>query len=275
MRDARAADGAACASRSRLRARGIEVETIDDEWASAAHLRPRTKRSLRSSSSSAHGCITGDIMAGRASRWAMRSHPKRARTVQFGRAARRWCDLRRFAVTTRALAADATTTSGRRRCHHRGLRRLARRGLRRRRALRRRTAAQRVPAARRPTAPRRARSRASSTCTASRRCSTSSRPRSFGFPAALVQSALALIWACRRTRHRAAAVRHHAAPRRPPWLGDRRSSALFLIAPETILTESWFFYTELQMLADRARSLFALARFAADRRTCDGLIFAG
>ena len=60
---------------------------------------------------------------------------------------------------------------------------------------------------------------------------------------------------------------------RPGW---RASSALFLVAPETILTESWFFYTQLQMLADRA--LIAVRARPIRRRSPDdgdGVLFAG
>ena len=49
---------------------------------------------------------------------------------------------------------------------------------------------------------------------------------------------------------------------------------IFLVAPETILTESWFFYSQLQILLT-ALILYALTRFASTRRTTDGVLFAG
>jgi hypothetical protein len=58
-----------------------------------------------------------------------------------------------------------------------------------------------------------------------------------------------------------------------PWVGVV-IVCLFVVAPETILTESWFFYSELQILVT-ALLLFALARFVGSRRTRDGVLFAG
>jgi hypothetical protein len=60
-------------------------------------------------------------------------------------------------------------------------------------------------------------------------------------------------------------------------LGVRTSLAVavvcvYLVAPETLLTESWFFYSQLQMLLT-ALLLYALARFAASGRTADGVLF--
>ncbi|HEY7107513.1 MAG TPA: hypothetical protein VH986_13985 [Acidimicrobiia bacterium] len=62
-------------------------------------------------------------------------------------------------------------------------------------------------------------------------------------------------------------------------LGVRRGLAvalvsLFVLMPETMLVESWFFYTELEILLV-ALMLWGLARFAGDRRTADGLVFTG
>ncbi len=91
-------------------------------------------------------------------------------------------------------------------------------------------------------------------------------------PDGLVQSALAVIWAVAGL---ATALLLYATIARlgtRPWLGVVVVS-LFLIAPETVLTESWFFYSELQILVT-AVALFALTRFAADRRTRDGVLFA-
>ncbi len=49
---------------------------------------------------------------------------------------------------------------------------------------------------------------------------------------------------------------------------------VFLLMPETILVESWFFYTQLEMLL-LALMLWGLARFASTRTTRDGLLFTG
>ncbi len=92
-------------------------------------------------------------------------------------------------------------------------------------------------------------------------------------PDGLVQSALAVIWAAAGL---ATALLLYATMVRlgtRPWLGVAVVS-LFLVAPETLLTESWFFYSELQILVT-AIALFALTRFATDRRTRDGVLFAG
>jgi len=48
---------------------------------------------------------------------------------------------------------------------------------------------------------------------------------------------------------------------------------VYLVAPETLLTESWFFYSQLELLLT-ALMLWALARFAASGRTADGVLFA-
>jgi hypothetical protein len=47
---------------------------------------------------------------------------------------------------------------------------------------------------------------------------------------------------------------------------------LFVLMPETLLMESWFFYTELEILL-LALVMWALARFASGLRTIDGLVF--
>lgn len=49
---------------------------------------------------------------------------------------------------------------------------------------------------------------------------------------------------------------------------------VFVLMPETLLVESWFFYTQLEMLL-LALTLWGLARFASSRTTADGLIFTG
>jgi hypothetical protein len=49
---------------------------------------------------------------------------------------------------------------------------------------------------------------------------------------------------------------------------------LFVLAPETLLVENWFFYSQLQMLLT-ALVLLGAARFADSRRTADGLLFTG
>jgi hypothetical protein len=92
-------------------------------------------------------------------------------------------------------------------------------------------------------------------------------------PGSLVQSVLAVLWALAGL---ATALLLFATMTR---LGVRTWLAvvvvcLFVVAPETILTESWFFYTELQVLLT-ALALLALTRFAADRRTWDGVLFTG
>lgn len=90
-------------------------------------------------------------------------------------------------------------------------------------------------------------------------------------PHDLVQSVLAVLWALAGL---ATALLLFAILRRlgvRQWLGVVIAS-LFLLAPETILTESWFFYTELQILVT-ALALFTLSRFAAHRRTSDGVLF--
>jgi hypothetical protein len=90
-------------------------------------------------------------------------------------------------------------------------------------------------------------------------------------PAGAVQTVLAVVWAAAGLT---TALLVYATMIR---LGVRTALAAaivcgFLLAPETLLTESWFFYSELQMLLT-AVVLFALARFAASRRTVDGVLF--
>ena len=92
-------------------------------------------------------------------------------------------------------------------------------------------------------------------------------------PSGAVRPVLAVIWAGAGL---ATALLLHATMRR---LGVRRWLAttivcIFLVAPETILTESWFFYSQLQILLS-ALILYALTRFASTRRTTDGVLFAG
>jgi hypothetical protein len=47
---------------------------------------------------------------------------------------------------------------------------------------------------------------------------------------------------------------------------------IYLLLPETMLTESWFFYSQLQLLLS-ALLLFTLTRFTTTRRTADGVLF--
>ena len=114
-------------------------------------------------------------------------------------------------------------------------------------------------------------SAASSSCRVSHRCSTFT-AAIVQLPDGLVQSALAVIWALAGLATALLLYRTMARLGTRPWLGVVVVS-LFLIAPETILTESWYFYTELQILVTTV-ALFTLTRFAADRRTRDGLFFA-
>jgi len=90
-------------------------------------------------------------------------------------------------------------------------------------------------------------------------------------PAGAVRPVLALGWAAAGL---ATALLMYATMVR---LGVRTSLAagivcVYLLAPETLLTESWFFYSQLQMLLS-ALMLYALARFAASKRTADGVLF--
>ena len=236
--------------------------------ASAIHLGPREhKRYRRSSSPSLTECIT------RATSWQPASlgdaqPPERVRTVQFGRAARSWCDLRLSSVTTRALRQRRWTPTlvittvfvvSRVAVFAAGVRYDD--GLLR-------DAYQLLDVRLLRDQP-----------------FTSifylhSQPPLFNLftaaivrlPGSLVQGALAVLWALAGL---ATALLLFATMARlgvRTWLGVVIVS-LFLVAPETILTESWFFYTQLQMLVT-ALALFALTRFAADRRTWDGVLFA-
>jgi hypothetical protein len=90
-------------------------------------------------------------------------------------------------------------------------------------------------------------------------------------PGSLVQGVLAALWALAGL---ATALLLFATMTRlgvRTWLGVV-IVCLFVVAPETILTESWFFYTELEILLT-ALAVFALTRFVADRRTWDGVLF--
>jgi hypothetical protein len=49
---------------------------------------------------------------------------------------------------------------------------------------------------------------------------------------------------------------------------------VFLLLPETMLVESWYFYSQLEMLLV-ASMLWGLARFASQRRLSDGIVFTG
>jgi hypothetical protein len=91
-------------------------------------------------------------------------------------------------------------------------------------------------------------------------------------PDAAVQTVLAVLWAAAGL---ATALLLFATMAR---IGVRRWLAvlivcLFVVAPETILTENWFFYTELEILVT-ALALYALVRYASDRRVLHGVLFA-
>src|SRR5207248_2947716 len=90
-------------------------------------------------------------------------------------------------------------------------------------------------------------------------------------PGGLVQSTLAVTWAGAGLATALLVFATMARLGVRPWLGVLIVS-LYLVAPETILSESWFFYTELQVLLT-ALALFALTRFAVTRRTWDGVLF--
>ena len=92
-------------------------------------------------------------------------------------------------------------------------------------------------------------------------------------PGGAVQSVLAILWALAGL---ATALLLFATMTRVgvrTWVGVV-IVCLFVVAPETILTESWFFYSQLQLLLT-ALALFALSRFVGSRRTFDGVVFAG
>ncbi|HEU5306957.1 MAG TPA: hypothetical protein VFW97_06500 [Acidimicrobiia bacterium] len=90
-------------------------------------------------------------------------------------------------------------------------------------------------------------------------------------PDSSVQSVLAGLWALAGLATALLVFATMARLGVRPWLGAV-IVCLFVVAPETILTESWFFYSQLQILLT-ALALFALARFVADRRTWDGVLF--
>ena len=87
-----------------------------------------------------------------------------------------------------------------------------------------------------------------------------------------MQSVLAVLWALAGLATALLLFATMARVGVRPWLGVVVVS-LFVIAPETILTENWFFYTELEVLVT-ALALYALVRFASDRRVRDGALFA-
>jgi hypothetical protein len=92
-------------------------------------------------------------------------------------------------------------------------------------------------------------------------------------PAGALQSILALVWGAAGL---AAALLLSATLRRlgvRTWLSTLIVCG-YLLAPETLLTESWFFYSELQVLLSTL-ALYALTRFASTRRRLDGALFAG
>jgi hypothetical protein len=91
-------------------------------------------------------------------------------------------------------------------------------------------------------------------------------------PDAAVQSVLAVLWALAGLATALLLFATMARVGVRPWLGVV-VVCLFVIAPETILTENWFFYTELEVLVT-ALALYALVRFASDRRVRDGALFA-
>lgn len=91
-------------------------------------------------------------------------------------------------------------------------------------------------------------------------------------PDAAVQSVLAVLWALAGLSTALLLLATMARVGVRTWLGVVLVCA-FVIAPETILTENWFFYTELEILVT-ALALYALARFASDRRIRDGVLFA-
>ena len=92
-------------------------------------------------------------------------------------------------------------------------------------------------------------------------------------PHGAINTALALAW---HAAGLATAVALFATMTRlgvRPWLAAGLGS-LFVISPAVLLTESWFFYTQPEMLLI-ALALLGLARFATSRRTFDGLLFSG
>ncbi|HXY91678.1 MAG TPA: hypothetical protein VEP49_04320 [Acidimicrobiia bacterium] len=92
-------------------------------------------------------------------------------------------------------------------------------------------------------------------------------------PSSLVNTTLMLLW---HAAGLATALLLYATMVRlgvRPWLGAA-FVCVFVVMPETLLVESWFFYTELEILL-LAILLWGLARFASTLRTADGLLFTG
>src|SRR5262249_25632840 len=90
-------------------------------------------------------------------------------------------------------------------------------------------------------------------------------------PASFVNTTLMLLW---HAAGLATALLLYATMRR---LGVRQWLAVglvcwLLVMPETLLTESWFFYSQLEILL-LALMMWALARFATNRTVADGLLF--
>ncbi|HEX9504604.1 MAG TPA: hypothetical protein VGA62_01240, partial [Acidimicrobiia bacterium] len=92
-------------------------------------------------------------------------------------------------------------------------------------------------------------------------------------PASFVKTVLMLLWhaAALATALLLFATMVRVGVR--PWLAAGFVGA-FVLLPETMLVESWFFYTQLEMLLV-AFTLWGVARFAASLRVADGLLFAG
>ena len=92
-------------------------------------------------------------------------------------------------------------------------------------------------------------------------------------PSGFVNTTLALVW---HAAGLATAVVIYATLVR---LGVRAPLAagvvcVFIVSPEALLVENWFFYSQIQMLFT-ALLLFGLARFATTGSTADGLLFTG
>ncbi len=90
-------------------------------------------------------------------------------------------------------------------------------------------------------------------------------------PSSAIQTVLALLWmlAGLGTALLLSATMRRVGVR--SWLATL-IVCVYLVAPETLLTESWFFYSQLQVLLS-ALALLALTRFASTRRTIDGVLF--
>jgi hypothetical protein len=90
-------------------------------------------------------------------------------------------------------------------------------------------------------------------------------------PASFVNTTLMLLW---HAAGLATALLLYATMRRlgvRPWLAVGLVCG-FVVMPETLLTESWFFYSQLEILL-LALMMWALARFATNRTVADGLLF--